>query len=105
MCDRVLVIVGRENGSAPGFLNEEKEHASQGAPHAVRILSSRRRPVRLSGLYCHGRPAAPSPLAYALPWERQPLVAALRPGDVSRFRRSEERRLGKECVSTGRYRW
>src|SRR3546814_2951216 len=78
MCDRVRVIVGRYNGSAPAFLNEEKDHASQGAPHAVRILSSRRRPVRLSGLYCHGRPAAPSPPAYALPWERQPLVAALR---------------------------
>src|SRR3546814_19941943 len=99
MCDRVLVIVGRENGSAPGFLNEEKEHASQGAPHAVRILSNRRRPVRLSGLYCHGRPAAPSPLAYALPWERQPLIAALRPGG------SEGRRVGKACVGACRSRW
>src|SRR3546814_12401228 len=26
-------------------------------------------------------------------------------GKIQRFRRSEERRVGKECVSTCRYRW
>src|SRR6056297_3836065 len=69
------------------------------------FFSSRRRHTRFSGVTGVQTCALPI-LASRRPVNRRPRIrAATRTGPRRRPSRSEERRVGKECVSTCRSRW